>query len=123
MFGSAKLTKNVDSDKNKCSGYGIGFDFRSEFLFTDGSTQWNVITFGAYMSSSLHVDNKNKYILILCVVTQGWDDTALTAEPKCPISFTQQKRRFVLSLHYLGRNSFLFVNAKKYISWKQRTPK
>ena len=37
LFGSVKLTKNADLDKYKYSGYGIGFDSRSEFLFTDGS--------------------------------------------------------------------------------------
>ena len=37
LFGSVELIKNVDPDKYKCSGYGIGFDFRSEFSFSDGS--------------------------------------------------------------------------------------
>ena len=26
LFGAVTLTKNVDIDKSKCSGYGIGFD-------------------------------------------------------------------------------------------------
>ena len=43
--------------------------------------------------------------------TQWVDDTTLTAEAKYPISFTQPRKRFVLSLHYNGSNSFLFVNA------------
>ena len=47
LFGSVKLTKNADLDKYKYTGYGIGFDFRSEFLFTDGSYG----IFGADMSS------------------------------------------------------------------------
>ena len=37
LFGSVKLTKNTDLDKQKYTGYNIGFDSRSEFLFTDGS--------------------------------------------------------------------------------------
>ena len=37
LSGSVKLTENTDPDKYKYSGYGIGFDSRSEFLFTDGS--------------------------------------------------------------------------------------
>ena len=41
----------------------------------------NVIIFGADMSSSMNVDNKNKDILILGQgPTQGLDDTTLTAE-------------------------------------------
>ena len=36
LFGSVKLTKNADLDRYKYCGYGIGFDSRSEFLFTEG---------------------------------------------------------------------------------------
>ena len=37
LFRSVKLTKNADPDKCKYSSYGIGFDSRSQFSFTDGS--------------------------------------------------------------------------------------
>ena len=60
-----KLTKNADLDKYKYSSYSIGFDSRSEFLFTDGKLGRNVIIFGGDMSSSVHVNNKNKNILFL----------------------------------------------------------
>ena len=67
----------------------------------------NVIIFGADMSSSLHIDNKNKYILTLGEEpTQALDDTTLTAEAMYRISFTQPNIRFLLSLHYNGSNSF-----------------
>ena len=59
---SVKRTKNADPDKYKYSSYGIRFDSRSEFSFTDGSMGKN---FGADMNSSVHIDNKNKDILIL----------------------------------------------------------
>ena len=62
LFGSVKLTKNADPDKYKYAGYSIGFDSRSEFLFTDGNYGKNVIIFGADMISSVHVDNKEKYM-------------------------------------------------------------
>ena len=52
LFGSVKLTKNADPDKYKYSHYSIRFDSRSELLFKN-------------VSSSVHVDNKNKDILIL----------------------------------------------------------
>ena len=64
LFGSVKLTKNADLDKYKYYCYGIGFDSHSDFLFTDGSYGKNVIIFGANMSSSVHIDNKGKDILI-----------------------------------------------------------
>ena len=74
----------------------------------------NVIIFGADMSSSVHIENKIKDILILGEgQTQRLDDTTLTAEAKYPISFTQSGKRFALSLHYNGSNSLLFVNATK----------
>ena len=59
------LTKNADLDKYKYSGYSVGFNSRSEFLFTDGSFGKNVITFGVDMSSSVHIDNKGRDMLIL----------------------------------------------------------
>ena len=63
------------------------------------------------MSSSVHIDNKNKDILILDEgPKQRLDDTTLTAEAKYPINFTQSGKRFVLCLHYNGNNSFLFAS-------------
>ena len=114
LFGSVNLTKNADLDKYKYTGYGIGFNSRSEFLFTDGSYGKDFMIFGADMSSSVHVDNKEKDILILGEgPTQGLDGTAFIAEAKYPFNFTQSRIRFALSLHYNGSNSFLFVNATK----------
>ena len=56
--------------------------------------------FGADVSSSVHVDNEIKDILILGEgPTQGLDDTTLTAEAKYIINFTQPRKRFVLGLH------------------------
>ena len=119
LFGSVKLTKNTDLDKYNYTGCDIAFYFRSEFLFTDGSYGKNVIVFGADMSSSVHVDNKRKDILILGErPAQGLDDMTLTAEAKYPINFTSSGKRFVLSLHYNGSNSFLFVNARKVYHFK-----
>ena len=114
LFGSVKLTKNTGLDKYKYSGKSIGFDSRSEVLFTDGSFGKNAIILGVDLSSSMHIDNKNKNTLILGEgPTQGLDDTTLTAEAKYLINFTQSGKRFVLSLHYNGSKSFLFVNATK----------
>ena len=76
------------------------------------------------MSSSVHVYNKGKDILILCEgPTHGLDDITLTAEAKYPINFTQSGARFVLSLHYNGSNSFLFVNATKVYQFKAKNSK
>ena len=71
------------------------------------------------MSSSVHIDNKGKDILIFGVgPTQGLGDTTLTAEARYPINFTQSNRKFVLSPHYNVSNTFLFVNATKIHQFK-----
>ena len=121
LFGSIKVTKNSNLDKYKYTGYGIGYGSHSEFFFTDGSFGKNFIIFGAHVSSSVHVDNKGKYILILLEgPTQGLDGTTFTAKAKYPIGFTQSGKRFVLSLHYNGRNRFVFVNATKAYQFKAK---
>ena len=109
------------ADKYVYTGYGIGFDLRSEFSLPDGSVGKNVVIFGADMSPSVHIDNKGTDILIRGEgPTQGLADTPLTVEAKYPINFTQLRKRFVLSLHYNGSNSFLFVNATKISQLKAK---
>ena len=107
LFRFVKLTKNAGLDKYKYSGYGTRFDPCSEFSLPDGSMGKNIILFGADMSSSVHIYNKGKDVLILGEApTQELDHTTLTAEAIYPIDFTQPNERF---LHYNGSNSFLFV--------------
>ena len=65
LFGAVTLTKNADIDKYGYSGYGIGFDRRSSFSFPSGGFGQNVLIFGVDMSSSSHIDNKKKDILVL----------------------------------------------------------
>ena len=64
---------------------------------------------------------KNLNILILGLgPTQGSDDTKLTAEDPYSINFSISNRRFCLSLHYNGSNSFLFVNATRIYQLKAK---
>ena len=62
------------------------------------------------MSSSVHVGNKKKYILILgkCP-TQGLGEHSLTAEKMYSVKFTVTRKKFFLSVYYNGANSYLFV--------------
>ena len=124
LLGSLKLTKNADPDKYKYSNYSIGFDYRSELLFTDGRMERNVNIIGADMSSSVHVDNKYKDILILGEWrTQGLDDTSLIGEANYPVNFTQPNKGFVLSLFYNACNISYLLMIQTYISSKQKTLK
>ena len=85
FFGAVKLTKHIDIDQYKYSGYGIGFDKKGFFSIGDEVGR-NVILFGVDMSSSPHIHNKKKAILILGKgPTQGLEYT-LTAEK---IAFNQ----------------------------------
>ena len=59
------LTKNADIEKYGYSGYGIGFDRRSAFSFPSSGLGQNVLIFGVDMTSSAHIDNKKKDILVL----------------------------------------------------------
>ena len=72
------------------------------------------------MSSSTHIDNKKKDILILGVgPTQGLEHT-LTAEKMYSINFTVTNIQFCLSLRYNGANSYLFVNGTEICKFKPR---
>ena len=80
LFGALKLTKNSDIDKYKYYRCGIEFDRTGKFSLGNGFGR-NCIIFGVGMSSSVHVDNKKKDILILGEgLTQELDDTKLIAE-------------------------------------------
>ena len=72
------------------------------------------------MSSSVHIDNKKKDILILGKgPTQGLEHT-LTAEKMYSINFTVTRKKFCLSLHYNGANGYLFVNGTDIYKFKAK---
>ena len=123
LFGAVTLTKNANIDKYRYSGYGIGFDRRSSFSFPGGGFGQNVLIFGVDMSSSAHIDNKKKDILVLGKgPTQGLEHT-LTAEKMYSINFTMTKKKFCLSLHYNGANSYLFANGAEIYKFKAKDSK
>ena len=72
------------------------------------------------MSSSIHIDNKKKDVLVLGRgPTQGLEST-LTAQKMYSINYTVTKKKFCLSLHYNGANSYLFVNGREIIKFKAK---
>ena len=124
LFGAVSITKNADIDKNKYSGYGIGFDRTGIYLLPDGSFGRNVVIFGVDMSSSVHVDNKGKDILILGKgPTQGLGEHSLTAEKMYSVNFTDNGDKYCLSLYYNGANSYLFVNGTEVVKFKAKDSK
>ena len=72
------------------------------------------------MSFSAHIDNKKKDILVLGIgPTQRLEHT-LTAEKMYSNNFTVTKKKFCLSLHYNGEDSYLFVNSTEIYKFKAK---
>ena len=72
------------------------------------------------MSSSAHVDNKKKDILFLGKGPAQGLEHALTAEKMYLINFTVTRKKFCLSLHYNGANSYLFANDTEIYKFKAK---
>ena len=71
------------------------------------------------MSSSMHIDNNGKDILILGKgPTQGPDDTALTAETQHSSNFTRINIKFVQACIIMEATVYYLLMLQKYISSK-----
>ena len=94
LFWAVQLTKNTDFGKYKYYRCGIGFDARRRFSLSRGSEFGkNVIIFGAYICSSVFVDNKKLYILIPSKgPTQGLDDATWNTEKEYFMNLTEQRK-------------------------------
>ena len=130
LFGAMQITKNAtDNDKNNYKGYGICFDERSEFghTITEGGRAHttdarNALIFGADMSFSVHGTNRANHIYLMGTgLTQGINDTTIYAEKNFYRNFTDFGKKFVLSLHYNGDNSYSFVNGRQKLKFKAKT--
>ena len=130
LFGAMQITKNAtDNSKNNYKGYGICFDEGSQFSHTmsEGGLTYitngrNVLIFGADMSFSIYRTNRANYIYIMGDgPTQGINDTTICSEKKYFINFTEPNVKFVLSLHYNGDDSYLFVNGRQELKFKCKT--
>ena len=86
LFGAVKLTKHVDVNLYKYSEYGIRFH-RKENYSVYNEVGRNVIIFGVDMSSSSHIDDKNKRYLILGKGPTQELEHKLTAEKLYSILF------------------------------------
>ena len=74
----------------------------------------NVVIFGVDNSLSSHTDNrKNNFLVLDEEPIDGITGSVGAAEQKFSINFSKVKTKFCLILHYIGGNSYLFVNRKK----------
>ena len=90
LFGAVTLTKHVNIDRYGYSGYGIGFDRKGSFSFSGGGYGQNVLIFGVDMSSSPHIVNKKKILVLGFGPTKGLEHT-LTTEKIYSINFCRKK--------------------------------
>ena len=116
-----EITKNAGTSKCAYKGYDICFDEGGSFSKGNINNGQNVLIFGVGESSLVHANNKaNNIYVIGDLFVQGINDTTLYAEKKYSQNFTQPSKKFVLSLHYNGDDSYLFVNGKQELKFKSR---
>ena len=117
-----EITKNADTSKYKYKGHGICFDEEGSFSIENIKNGRNVLTFGVDESSVVHSNNKANNICVMSDgMVQGINDTTLYAEKIYSQNFTQPSKKFTLSSHYNGDDSYLFVNGKQELKFKCKT--
>ena len=89
------------------------------FLLSHGSGFCeNVIMFGVDNSTSVHVDNRKKSILVLCKsLKDKLDGSKIKADAEY-FYFSEQRKIIFLILHCNWSNSFLFVNVVEIYQFK-----
>ena len=89
------LWQKTDIEKYGYSGYGIWFDRKSSLLFPCVGFGQNVLIFGVDMSSSSHIDNKKKDILVPGKGPTQVLEHKLTAAKMFSINFTVTKKEIL----------------------------
>ena len=132
LFGAIEITKNANTSKYKYKNYGICFDESDEFThvrkegnFNHTTSARNVIIFGADIleqSFSKHSNNKTNNIYVMGKdYIQKINDTTIYTEKMFDRNFADPGHKFILSLHYNGDNSYLFVNGREELKFKTKT--
>ena len=74
------------------------------------------------MSFSTHANNRANNIYVMDeLFIQGINDTTIYAEKKFYRNFTDSGKTFILSLHYNGDDSYLFINGRQELKFKCKT--
>ena len=117
LVGAVKLTKDVNTSNYKYEGYGICFDKGSNFSIGNITNGKNVIIFGVDTFFSFNKQKQNIYVLGKDYI-QGINGTTIYAENIYKTNMTEPNKKFVLSLHCNGDNSYLFVNSVEQLKFK-----
>ena len=119
LFGTVNVTPNTEITKYKYSG-GYGFAFQKKktkpfLLPSDGKYALSLIIFGCDTS-----DSKN-HILVLGKESIQINETTIKVDKMYPTNFistSSNNKKAVLSLHYNGDDSYLFVNSVQPAKFK-----
>ena len=80
-----------------------------------------MLIFGVDVSFSVHATNTANNIYIMGeALVQGINDTTIYAEKNLYRNFTDPGKKLVLSLHYNGDNSYLFVNGRQELKFQAK---
>ena len=121
LFGAMQVTKNADTSKYDYKGTQFGHTI-TEGGFAHTTDARNVLIFGADMSFSVHKTNRANHIYVMGDgLAEGIHDTTLYAEKMFYRNFKDPGKKFMLSLHYNGNNSYLFVNGRQELKFKCKT--
>ena len=74
------------------------------------------------MRFNVHATNRANHMYLMGNgLTQGINDTTIYVEKNYYRNFTDPSKKFLLSLHYNGDDSYLFVNGRQELKFKTKT--
>ena len=114
-----RLFGATDYNKKKWSGYGVAFG-KQHYLHKDSDKNANnLIILGADLSDSSDEETKKNNILILGKGSVQINNTTFQAKSELKTNCTLPKK-FILSVHYNGDDSYLFVNNIQQYKFKAK---
>ena len=129
LFGAMQIAKNADTSKFNYKGYGICFDEGGQFshTITEGGRAHttlarNVIIFKVDMSFSAPAIYRTNNIYVMGKeFIQDINGTIIYAEKSYYRNFADPDKKYIISLHYNGDDSYLFVNGRQELKFKCKT--
>ena len=123
LLGNLKIgnTKNT-LHYRYYDGIGVFFDARGGYGGTGLNELRNFILYGVDMKNSSHATNKKHHIYILGKsFTQSlqYGATIYAGHYYVKVNGSKVNEKFVLSVHYNGDNSYLFINGVQQFKFKQ----
>ena len=118
LFGAVKIQKAAtNSSHYKYSGYGVCYDFDGDFSFGNNLKARSLIIFG--VASSTYSTNKaNNFYMLGNILTQSIKGTTTYADKRYKTDLSIPEKMYVMSMHYNGDDSYLFINGTQELKFK-----